>query len=142
MDWLLNSGFVNYLLKLAFSKSGVVARHVATALVGAVVAKVGSDTISAGDQATIGNAITSGITAVFSLGWVGLQYWLNLRSAKAQAVVQTMLNQSPVSSGKPILKVDGVIGNNTILAAQAVTGVNAQPIIAKIAGPPIRDQLD
>jgi hypothetical protein len=126
MDWL-NSPAVNWLLKLAFSKSGVVARHIATALVGAVVAKVGSDTISAGDQMTISNAITSGITAVISLAWVGLQYWLNLRSAKAQAVVQTMIDHAPNQTGnlKPVLKIDGVIGNKTIVAAQAVTGVNA-----------------
>ena len=124
MNWLLNSSITNYLLKLAFSKSGVIVRWLVGYIVGAVA---GLNIIPNGDVDTISFGLTQGLTAAVAILYALLNYWLNQRHATAVNVVKEMLNKA--TDAGPTLLLDGVMGNNTILKMSEVTNVDPKAVI-------------
>lgn len=116
---MLNSDFVQWLLKFAFSKSGVAVRWAVGYLVGYIAAK---NIVPSGDLDQIQVSLTSGVTAVVALVYAWLQYWLNARNQKGVQIVQHM-------TGVPI---SGIVGNNTIKAVADLTGANPHVALASI----------
>lgn len=119
MDNILNSDFVQWLIRFAFSKSGVVIRWLIGYVMGYVAAK---NIIPSGDLDQLTVSLTSGLTALVAILYAFVQYWLNARHSKGVQVVQEMV-------GTPAT---GVVGNNTIKAVAEATGENPHAAIAAV----------
>ena len=105
---LLNSGFVQWVIHLAFSKAGIVIRWLVGYVMGALIAK---NIIPSGDAETIQLGLTSGLTAVAAIAYAGFNYWINARQKKGVLVVQDLVGASP----------SGTVGNETIRAVAEAT---------------------
>ena len=126
MDNILNSDFVQWLIRFAFSKSGVAVRWAIGYFMGWLAAK---NIVPSGDLDQISISLTSGLTALVAILYALVQYWLNARHAKGVQVVQEMV-------GAPKT---GVVGNNTILAVAEATGENPHAAIAAVdTGLPVK----
>lgn len=115
MDKLINSGLTQWIVRSAFSKSGVVVRWiVGYAIAGLAARKI----IPEGDIGAIQVNLESGLTAVVAVMYAGLQYWINSRQKRAIAVVQELIGHNP----------SGVIGNGTVSAVAHASGANIHDV--------------
>lgn len=119
MDNILNSDFVQWLIRFAFSKSGVAVRWAIGYFMGWLAAR---NIIPSGDIDQITISLTSGATALVAILYAFVQYWLNARHAKGVQVVQEMV-------GTPQT---GVVGNNTIKAVAEATGENPHAAVSAV----------
>lgn len=120
MDEILNSGLTQWVIKFAFSKSGVLIRWAIGYLMGWLVAK---NILPSGNVDQITISLTSGLTAVVAILYAWLNYWVNARLAKGVQVVQKMVDAP---------QTDGIVGNKTILAVADATGANPHEAIAAV----------
>jgi hypothetical protein len=126
---LLNSELVQWIMKLAFSRSGVVIRWLVGYIMGALLA---TNIIPSGDSETIQFGLTSGLTTVAAIAYAGFNYWINARQKKGVLVVQELIGANK----------SGVVGNGTITAVaeatgkglhdvhQAITNINGRPPVS------------
>jgi hypothetical protein len=116
---VLNSNLVNWALRWAFSRSGVIVRWAVGYVIAWLAAK---NIIPSNDLTQISVSLTSGLSAIVAVAYALAQFWLNKRAADGVNVVKTMVTNA---AGGEQLQLNGVIGNQTIEAVAKVTNSDA-----------------
>src|SRR5882724_7180751 len=114
---MLNSPFVNFLLRYATSKGGfVVSAGVTWLLIHLGIGHL----VSADDYKTIESGLNAGGLALLSVFYA----WLAERQKRGVKVLQVMHNENAAAQGGPQIEVTGVAGNRTTKAIADASSIS------------------
>ncbi len=123
---MLNSPFINWLLRFATSKGG----FVVSAVVTWVLVHLGiGNLVSADDYKTIETGLNAGGLALLSVFYA----WISSRQQRGVKVLQVMHNEVAEQQGGTKIPITGVAGNKTTQAIADANGISLTHAI-KLAG--------
>jgi hypothetical protein len=130
MNNVLNSSFVNSLLKFGLSKGGMVVTFVATWMAAHIIGWLGLKlAVAPDDLARMQTGIETGLTT-FGMAMLAAFYaWLNDRQKRGVEVLQTMHN---MESPKLPVQVDGIAGNKTVGAVAYANDISPTRAIQSV----------
>jgi hypothetical protein len=130
MNNLLNSSFVNFLMKFGLSKGGMAVTFAATWMAAHIIGWLGLKlAVAPEDLARMQTGIETGLTT-FGMAMLAAFYaWLNDRQKRGVAVLQTMHNTE--SPGQPV-QVDGIAGNKTVGAVAIANDISPTRAIQSV----------
>lgn len=142
---ILNSSFVNKLLAIGMSKSGIAAAAVSSWLVAWLLAHAGLANLItqySGIASLLGITLTvetvrAWITAAAIAILASFFGWIAQRQKEGVKLVQAAINVG--SNNAPILKVDGIAGNNTVSAALEATATSLPSVMREKESPTLED---
>ncbi len=134
MDDLLNSPFINKLLRFAMSKSGPWIAIAASWIATHIVTWLGLPLFMSPDAIhQIQGGLELGANA-FSAALVAALYgWVSNRMKRGVKTLQVIHNEYAQQNSLPTIPVTGIPGNNTISAVAKASGIPAKRALAVAA---------
>jgi hypothetical protein len=134
MDDLLNSPFVNKLLRFAMSKMGGLTIVAATWLATHVVSWLGLPLVMSPEQLEqIRDGIEVGANTLFAALLAAFYAWVASRMKRGTKALQVIHNDVARAYGRPQIEVSGVPGNRTVYAVAKASGVSPASAVADAA---------
>ncbi len=134
MNDLLNSPFVNKLLRFAMSKSGPWIAIGASWLAVHLVTWLGLPLFMSPDAIhQIQGGLEMGANTFAAALVAGLYGWVSNRMKRGVKTLQVIHNDVAVRNGLPQIEVTGIPGNNTIYAVAQTSNVPVSHAIARAA---------